>query len=172
MFFQDPELLLLCADAMKVCAEAIEILFPDGEEPQRNERCCWTSDWLLKRPKEGIVNKLLVELQQGNIEIERPLYNAFHRLSADDFDHLHTLVTPLIKKQDTNMRKAVPTEIRLSCALYYLATGQSFRSMQLLFRLPQCTISKLMPETLDAIYKVLEPDHLKVIDCMQAAISF
>lgn len=166
MFFQDPELLLVCAGAVKVCAEAFDILFPGEEEPQRKKRCCWTSDWLLKRPTEGVVNKLLIELQQGSVEIERPLYEAFHRLSMDDFEHLHSLVAPLIKKQDTNMRKAIPTDIRLSCALYYLATGNSFQSMQVLFRLPQCTISKLMPETLDAIHKVLEPDHLKVIECM------
>jgi hypothetical protein len=44
----------------------------------------------------------------------------------------------------------------------YLATGDSFTSLQYLFIIPQSTISKIIPEVLDSIYKTLVNQYLKV----------
>lgn len=134
----------------------------DNFAPNRKERSCWESDWLKKRPTEGVCAKLLPQLDSAGTEIERKLFTSFTRLSRTDFDCLHELVAPLIHKADTNMRAAIPTRTRLALTLHFLSTGNSYRSMQYLFIIPACTISKIIPETLDAIYEVLAPKYLKV----------
>uniref|UniRef100_A0A1I8NJI8 Uncharacterized protein n=1 Tax=Musca domestica TaxID=7370 RepID=A0A1I8NJI8_MUSDO len=40
--------------------------------------------------------------------------------------------------------------------------GNSFRFLQFIFHIPHNTISTTIPEVCDAIYKVLQPDYLKV----------
>lgn len=119
----------------------------DKSTPKRKERSCWESDWLKRRPTEGVCSKLLSQLDSAGTDIERKLFTSFTRLSRDDFDCLHELVAPLIHKVDTNMRAAIPTRTRLALALYFLSTGNSYRSMQYLFLMSECTISKIIPET-------------------------
>lgn len=60
------------------------------------------------------------------------------------------------------MRKAIPPGERLALALRYLATGDSFKSLEYLFRIPQNTISTIMPAVLETIYAVLKENYLKV----------
>lgn len=93
---------------------------------------------------------------------EPDLYRGFVRMTADQFDHLLQLVTPYIQKKDTNMRLSISPATRLTLALRYLATGENFTSLQYIFRVPQTTISRIIPETLDAIYNVLVQDYVKV----------
>lgn len=45
-------------------------------------------------------------------------------MTATDFDYLLLKVQPLIMKQDTNMRQAIPASTRLALTLCYLATGK------------------------------------------------
>jgi hypothetical protein len=47
----------------------------------------------------------------------------YFRMSPNRFQHLLGLVTPLISKKDTSMRKAIPAEERLALTLRFLATG-------------------------------------------------
>lgn len=71
------------------------------------------------------------------------------------------LVTPMIVNQNTHLRKSIPAATRLALTLRYLATGDSFQSLEFLFRIPEPTISKIVPEVLDSIYQVLANDYLK-----------
>jgi len=43
------------------------------------------------------------------------------------------LVIPHLAKQDKNRRRAIPVEKRVPVALWQLATGNSYRSMGLVF---------------------------------------
>lgn len=108
MFFQNPELLLVCVSVLMLwkCAEQRSKYYLKKIRIEKNAAAGRPNGYWSGRPMEGIVNKLLVELQQGRNEIERQLYDAFHRLSADDFDYLHSLVAFLIKKRDTNIQHA------------------------------------------------------------------
>lgn len=83
-------------------------------------------------------------------------------MDAEVFDHLVDLVTPMIKKNDTNFRDSISAGERLAVTLHYLSTGNSFRSLQYLFRIPQTTISKIIPEVLDAIWTVLKDQYVRV----------
>lgn len=164
------KLLLVQNYAKVVMCAADTILDDDEDQPKKRERSCWVFEWLEKRTTDGVCDKLLPELRFGR-KNERKLYAVFRFLSDEDFDHLHDLVAPIIRKQDTNMRQSISTKIRLELTLHFLSTGNSYRSLQYPFRLPQCTISKIIPETLDAIYRVLAPVYLKV-NCYMPAIIF
>lgn len=63
----------------------------------------------------------------------------------------------MLKKEDTAMRMAIPVAIKLEVTLRYLATGDSFKSLEYLFRVPESTISMFLPEVLSAISRVLQP---------------
>lgn len=73
-----------------------------------------------------------------------------------------TIVTPLIKKQETRFRESISPGQRLAVTLRFLATGDSNMSLQYIFRIPQPTISANVPEVCEAIFKVLKDDYLKV----------
>lgn len=135
-------------------AVAILLLDKPEEEAPRRKRRVWVSSWLRKREQEGAFAKLLPELIAGDHN-EQKLFASFVRMWKADFDHLLELIGPTIEKQQTVMRQPIRPGARL-------ATGTSFRSLQYLFRIPQCTISTIVPEVLDAIYIVLTPTYLKV----------
>lgn len=130
---------------------------PDNRKRTRN-RNAWVSEWVKKRATEGLYAKLLPELRTESPK----LYRNFVRMSAEDFEYLRGLVAPFITKTDTQMRKSISAGERLALTLRFLATGDSFVSLQYLFRIPETTISRIVPEVLDAIYTVLKDNFMKV----------
>ena len=64
-------------------------------------------------------------------------------MSPDRFDHLLSLVKPLIEKKDTNFRKAISAQERLAITLRFLATGDSQQSLSFSFRVGKATVSKI-----------------------------
>jgi hypothetical protein len=54
------------------------------------------------------------------------------------------------------MRKAIPAETKLDINLRFLASGESYASLQYLFTVPKNSIGKFIPQVLDAIYCALE----------------
>lgn len=137
-----------------------------GEQRESKKRRVWRKDWVGLRESDGFCAKLMLELRAGEPE----LYRNFVRMAPEQFDHLLALVKPHIEKSDTNMRSSIPAAHRLVLTLRYLATGDSFRSLQYIFRIPQTTISRIIPEVLDAIYRVLVDDFLKV--CLRRIYNF
>lgn len=83
------------------------------------------------------------------------------RLSTENFENLLCLTRSMIQKQDTNIRMALPAKLKLEITLRFLATRDSFKSLQYLLRVPACSISKCLPEVLDAIAEALK-SYLKV----------
>ncbi|XP_050292753.1 putative nuclease HARBI1 [Anthonomus grandis grandis] len=59
------------------------------------------------------------------------------------------------------MRAAIPPRIKLEITLAYLATGNSCRTLQRLFRVSRPAISNFIPEVCDAIYEALQ-EYIKV----------
>jgi len=56
-------------------------------------------------------------------------------MDKDYFNHLVSLVSPLIKKEDTCMREASSLAQRLALTLRFLATEESFHSLAFQFTL-------------------------------------
>lgn len=84
------------------------------------------------------------ELRTGDDADQREFYR-FLKMTPENFDYLLDLVAPLISKQDTTFRRAIAPGGHLAVTLCFLSTGQSFQSLQYLFRISQPSISKFVP---------------------------
>ena len=92
-------------------------------------------------------------------------------MDGAQFDALLQMIDGLIRKQDTKMRMAIPTVTKLEITLRYIATGNSFKCLECLFRVHECTISLFVPKVLTAISQVLKP-FVKVSESKQILKSF
>jgi hypothetical protein len=110
-------------------------------------------NWIGRRKKYGASSTLLKELKD-----EDPVaYRNILRLGGTRFDALFQMIDGMIKKQDTKMRVSIPTATKVEITLRYLVTGDSFKSLEYSFRVPEPTISLLVPEVRTAISHVLKP---------------
>ena len=89
------------------------------EEAEKGKRL-WVRSWISRRTSLGFYDCLMKELENEDL----PGYKSFQRLNPDLFAELLHKVAPLIKKEDTNWRPAVPPEVRLALTLRFLATGE------------------------------------------------
>ncbi|CAL9695322.1 unnamed protein product [Knipowitschia caucasica] len=83
------------------------------------------------------------------------------RMNVEELEFVLNKVAPLITKQDTNMRLSISAKERLVLTLRFLATGESFTSLNFQFRVGKSTISQIVSETCEALYRVLAKDYLK-----------
>ncbi|CAH1953995.1 unnamed protein product [Acanthoscelides obtectus] len=122
-------------------------------QKKRKARRMWVRNWISKRDTHGASNILLRQLKD-----EDPVaYRNVLRMSNEQFNVLLQMVDETIRKKDTKMRMAIPTATKLEITLRFLATGDSFKSLEYLFRVPECTISLFVSEVLAAICQVLKP---------------
>lgn len=147
----DNKFVLACIHFMRT---AIKI---ELERRKKTKKRLWVKKWISNRDYLGASSTLLKELAVD----DQLSYRNIMRLSTENFENLLCLTRSMIQKQDTNMRMALPAKLKLEITLRFLATGDSFKSLQYLFRVPACTISKFLPEVLDAITEALK-SYLKV----------
>ncbi|KAG0725785.1 hypothetical protein GWK47_037935 [Chionoecetes opilio] len=124
---------------------------------RRAKKRAWIRSWLARREKESVYHRLLKEL---SVEDHETMKN-WIRLDKDQYHKLLQLVTPLIAKKDTRMRKAVTAGERLTLTLRYLATGESHASLGCQFRISHNLISSIIPSVCRAIYQVLKQQFLR-----------
>jgi len=104
---------------------------------KRNIRRVWVREWIKRRNMLGASNLVSMELKSNFPEDFRNLL----QMTECQFEYLLLRVTNIISKSDTNMRQAINAKTKLEVTLRYLATGDSFKSLELLFRVPKNTIS-------------------------------
>nr|CAI5824196.1 unnamed protein product [Callosobruchus analis] len=116
---------------------------------KKKKKRIWVRDWIRRRNELGASSRLLRELA-----VEDPSsYMNFLRTAKTDYT--------CYQKKDTHLREAIPCRKKLEITLRYLATGDSFKSLMYIFRVPHNTISSFLPEVLAAIYEVLQ-EYIKV----------
>lgn len=118
-------------------------------QKKRTKRTRWSRAWLLKRSEFSHV-RLLRELGD-----EPNDWRNYLRMTTECYEELLYLVSPLIKKKDTVMRKAISPHERLTATLRYLATGRTLKCMEFTTIISKQTLSVIIRETCRAIYKVL-----------------
>ena len=82
-------------------------------------------------------------------------------MSKDAYDHILVLISERITKQDTNMRKAIPADLRLALTLHYLASGEDFRSLSKYWRVSRSTAAEIVLDTCKAIWSIMGPIYLQ-----------
>ncbi|XP_060855552.1 putative nuclease HARBI1 [Metopolophium dirhodum] len=95
------------------------------------------------------------------VELVDNIIKNFTRMTLEDFKYLASLVCPKITRMDTNMREAITARESLALTMRFLATGDSFTSLQYLFRISKSTISGIIPEVCDAINESLQ-EYIKI----------
>ncbi|KAK7457296.1 hypothetical protein BaRGS_00039238 [Batillaria attramentaria] len=137
-----------------MCAAAAVL----AQQRQSTNRSTWVRPWLARRLLHGAYSQLLQEFfREDPRETKR-----FLRMSQENFRELLEMVGPVIKKQDTRMRKAIEPGERLAITLRYLASGDSFVSLSYAFRVANNTIREIVLETCTALFAVLKDEYLKV----------
>lgn len=134
------------------------LLLEKLQQRKRRQRRRWSRPWLLRRPQFGHFEQLLQELQVEDASS----FKNFIRMEPNMFKELLDRVGPHIEKQDTFWRKSLSPGLRLAITLRYLATGESYKSLQYGFRVAHNTISLIIPETCEAIFQ--EYKH-EVLSC-------
>ncbi|XP_040075461.2 uncharacterized protein LOC115327576 [Ixodes scapularis] len=149
-----------CPEKRAVVAALLlfEALSSSEDEELPTKRRMWVKPYLRRHREQGCYANLMRELALEDAEA----FRSWIRMDTGTFEELLRKVRPLIEKQDTSFREAIPAGERLAITLRYLATGETFASMGFQFRRGHNTISKIVRDVCVAIYEVLAPDYIKV----------
>lgn len=140
---------VVCRGISLICDHLIKEL---TKKKQRKRRRWWVRPWIARRNFIGASNALLRELADEDPE---SYYNHL-RMDKSKFEELLVLIAPLITKQNTLMRDTIPNRTKLQIILRYLASGDSFGTLEYLYRVPRNTISYFFQEVCEAIWTALE----------------
>lgn len=134
---------------------------------KKKKRSAWSKKWLEERATYGHI-PLVMELR-GNNPCD---FRNYLRMDCATFDNLLKLLAPHLTKQDTVMRNAIPADERLMATLRFLATGRSYEDLKFSTAISPQALGYIIPETCKIIFKILQPDYLKVIFLLNIFIIF
>ncbi|XP_058122877.1 uncharacterized protein LOC131293855 [Anopheles ziemanni] len=147
--------LLMSEEWLTTLSRVIELSTQNSQQRnrQRNRRIVrrwWMRPIFFRRQEDG--NRLLdnIVAEQAN----ETMIN-FLRMKKEDFDVLLDMIRPEINRMNTNMRDSITAQERLLITLRYLATGETFSSLQYLFRVSRSSISNIVKETCSCLTKAL-----------------
>lgn len=139
---------------LQVATECVAQLI---REKKKRRRPIWVKNWITRRENFGASTCLLKEMRQEDIDG----YRNHLRMLPEKFDELLAKVAGNIKKNDTHMRNAIPARTKLEITLRFLATGDSFASLEALYRVGKSTISQFVPVVCSQIATALK-DFIQV----------
>ncbi|KAJ8937735.1 hypothetical protein NQ318_009145 [Aromia moschata] len=126
-------------------------------EDVNRKRRIWVKNSLQLRPVVGIEEKLLTQLLTEHGDG----FKNFLRMDHSMFLMLHNMIEHYIRKQDTQMRGCINSRLQLATTLRFLATGDSYKSLEYLTRISASTISIFVPKVCKALYVELQPMYMK-----------
>ncbi|KAK3746102.1 hypothetical protein QZH41_015519, partial [Actinostola sp. cb2023] len=130
----------------------------DESEEKRHWKRGKTRQWIRRREEKGLYNvvrELQVEDTVG--------FKEMMRMDRETFTTILTAIEPEIAKfQIQGGHKVISSAERLTLALRFLATGETFASLHFQFRMGKATISYIIREVCHAIYKILGPKFMAV----------
>ncbi|XP_045489739.1 uncharacterized protein LOC123690374 [Pieris rapae] len=112
-------------------------------------------DWLKQRNTFTHTNLL------SELSLEPTDWRNFLRMDEQTYFKLLGLVTPIIKKNDTNMRQAITAHERLCATLRFLASGTTYENLKFETAISAQCLGTIIPETCKAIITVLK-SYMKV----------
>lgn len=132
-------------------AAAVCISLKRQKKPKRK----WMKGWLKQRNTFTHTNLL------SELSLEPTDWRNFLRMDEQTYFKLLGLVTPIIKKQDTNMRQAITAHERLCATLRFLASGTTYENLKFETAISAQCLGTIIPETCKAIITVLK-SYMKV----------
>lgn len=138
-------------NARKVAAALVVISHYKRKQQNKRKHRWWIKE--IYRQRNVHANQLLSDMTFEGVE---ETIKNFTRMNSETFEDLCIKLEPIIGKKDTSFRKAITTRERLAITLRFLASGDSFVSLQYLFRVSKQSISRIVRKTCDALVKVLK----------------
>ena len=131
-----------------ICVRVIQIVIEEVIREIEKENCrqkrLWVREWISKRESRGVsalrLKKLYLEDPKG--------FRLCLRLTPQKFESLLEMISPFIQKCNTVLRDAIPARLKPEITLNFLATGNSYRTLQHMFRVSKPSISNFVPEVL------------------------
>ncbi len=99
------------ATQLALLTEAFEAL--EEEQDHDEKRREWAKDWLQKREDPNIWSLLYTEVEESDHQKFRNVF----RMVPELFNEILAKVRPVIEKQDTQLRQAIPAKLRLMVAI-------------------------------------------------------
>ena len=133
-----------------------EVFLQKKKQEKEKRKRPWCREWL--KEKDLFSNVKLVKTLQNTEPCD---FKNYLRMDDNTFENLLAMVAPLIKRENTIMRKAITVKQRLIITLRYLATGNSFADLQYSSAVSRQFVGEIVIETCLAIIEVLK-DLIKV----------
>lgn len=92
-------------------------------------------------------------------------------MSPERFDHLLSIIGPLLTKRPCRCRKPIPPEIKLMLTLRFLATGDGQQTESFSYLVGKTTISNAVRDTCKEIWTALNKEYLKIPTTTQELIN-
>ncbi|XP_061445520.1 putative nuclease HARBI1 [Rhineura floridana] len=91
------------------------------------------------------------------------------RVSPSTFDYLCAQVRNAIQRRDTNMRRAIPADVRLAMTLWRLGACTEYRAVEQLFGVSRSTVCKILRDVCEAVVGILTPLYVRPPDPVEVA---
>jgi len=124
---------------------------------KRKERLLWQTQLYTNR--EVYSGSSL--LADWNFQSVSGLYKNFSRISPSEFEFSINLIGQKILKKVTAFRKAISVQERLALTLRFLESGDSYVSLQYLFKISKQAINCIVLEVCEALVEKLK-DYIQV----------
>ena len=137
----------------------LALALDDDEKRKRGP----TREWIQRREEEGLYANLVQELMVEDIRT----YREMMRMDYDCFKHILQLIEPYITPQNSGVsgQRVVAAAERLVLTIRFLATGETFSSLNLQFRISERAISHIVDSVSNAIVSYIGQEYIKLPSC-------
>ena len=140
-----------------LAAFVINELLNDGKNTRKPRGK--TRAWIRRRSEKGSFNNIVQELM---IE-DTAGYKEMMRMNYGDFCEILLKIEPFITPQELlGGAKVVKAPERLTLAIRFMATGETFRSLSFQFRISIAAISYMIREVCQALKEHFMPNHVSI----------
>ncbi|XP_073431999.1 uncharacterized protein [Dendrobates tinctorius] len=151
-FYFDLDLDMRMAQAYAVaCHEQRE----RERQRRRQQRRMWIHPIIELQESRGAYHTLYSELQASPEK-----FTDYNRMTQETFNYLLGRVKEVIRRQDTQLRRAITPEERLLVTLRFMATGETLSSLHFQYRIGISTLSGIVADTCRALWNVLCPEFM------------
>ena len=124
----------------------LTVLLARSRQKKRRKRKVWVKPWIASRETDGAFHKLMKDLEKDVDSL-----NNYLRMDLPAFEELLGNTGKYLQKKDTVFRNSISPAEQLAVTLRFLATGESYTSLQYQFRINKGTLSIIIPKVCDTI---------------------